>query len=112
MTEPVDRTKRTLVDGSPVPDDHSHTELMENGQQKHYVVLSEDERAKGWPWQRPYRDTYVHQTCGTKTTMGRSIAETYARDPSFYNATFCCKCLAHFPLKEFLWDGTSEQVGS
>lgn len=70
--------KVTLTDGSPVTSDHR--ELKVNGQQKGYVVLSEEERAKGWV--RPYRDSYTHKSCGGVTTMGRPIAETYARDPS------------------------------
>lgn len=46
----------TLVDGSPVTPDHA--ELKENGQQKAYVVLSAEERAKGFI--RPVRQTYRH----------------------------------------------------
>lgn len=46
------------------------------------------------------------------TTMGRSISETYARDPGFYGATFCATCRAHFPLAQFVWTGTEEVVGS
>ncbi|MNT85315.1 hypothetical protein D3C72_2254710 [compost metagenome] len=50
--------------------------------------------------------------CGTVTTMGRALSETYARDPKFYGGTFCCYCNAHFPVGEFKWDGTDEVVGS
>jgi hypothetical protein len=100
--------KVTLTDGSPVTSDHR--ELKANGQQKGYVVLSEEERAKGWV--RPYRDSYIHKSCGGVTTMGRPIAETYARDPSFYSGTFCVNCGAHFPLDQFVWDGTDIQVGA
>lgn len=105
---PVDRTQQTLTDGSPVTEDHR--ELKPNGQQKGYVVLSEAERAKGFV--RPLRDTYTHKVCGTDTTMGAAIAETYARDPYFYAGTFCVQCRAHFPLDQFVWKGTNEQVGS
>lgn len=100
--------KTTLTDGSPVTPDHR--DLKENGQQKGYVVLSEEERSKGYV--RPVRRTYLHKTCNTVTSMGQSIAETYARDPKFYGATFCCECKTHFPLIEFVWVGTSETVGS
>jgi len=152
--------KKTLTDGSPITPDHK--ELKPNGQQKGYVVLSEDERAKGFV--RPVRCSYVHvglampdpclvdltdeqkerygdtfvkfekdqdpdssrvgkfwtqeevdkidKGCGVKTTMGLSIAETYARDPDFYGGTFCCGCKKHLPLNEFVWDGTDERVGS
>lgn len=103
-----DMAKTTLTDGSPVTPDHR--ELKDNGQQKGYVVLSDDERAKGFV--RPYRDSYVHKPCGTLTTMSRAIAETYARQPSFYSGTFCAGCKSHFPLDQFVWDGTEEQVGS
>ena len=105
---PVDRSQRTLADGSPVTADHR--ELKPNGQQKDYVVLSAAERAKGFV--RPFRDAYRHQKCGAITTMSRSIAETYARDPGFYSGTFCSTCRSHFPVGEegeFTWyemDGT------
>ena len=106
--------ERTLTDGSPVTSDHR--ELLPNGQQKGYVVLSEEERAKGFA--RPVRKSYIHvikpgvSGCGTVTTMGQSIAESYARQPNFYNATFCCHCRAHYPVEQFVWEGTNEPVGS
>lgn len=99
----------TLTDGSPVTPDHRDIDPA-TGQQKGYIVLSEDERAKGFV--RPVRDSYVHLKCGAVTRMGRSLAETYARDPNFYSGTFCVGCKAHFPLSGFYWDGTSEVVGS
>lgn len=98
----------TLTDGSPVTD--NHRELKSNGQQKGYIVLSEAERTKGFV--RPLRDIYTHKICNTDTTMSLAIAETYARDPYFYSGTFCVSCRAHFPLDEFVWKDTSEQVGS
>lgn len=108
MIPPVDRGDITLTDGSPVTADHR--ELKADGQQRGYVVLSEEERARGFV--RPVRRTYTHNTCGTDTTMGVAIAETYARDPKFYSGTFCCGCGRHFPLSQFVWKGTAEQVGS
>ena len=107
---PVDRSQQQLTDGSPVPEDRSHTELLPDGQQKGYVVLSPEERAKGFV--RPVRRSYRHLKCGTVTTMGQALAETYARDPKFYSGTFCCHCAAHYPLSEFVWSGTTETVGS
>ena len=109
-TPAVDRSKVMLTDGSPVPPDRSHTELTDSGMQKGYIVLSDAERAKGFV--RPVRDSYRHTICGKITTMGRSLAETYARDPTFYSGTFCSTCRAHFPVGadgEFTWyehDGT------
>lgn len=119
-----------LVDGRPV--DPGHRDINpETGMQRDYVVLTEVERAKGFV--RPVRRSYVHVgappyvlaadgttvihnpksgACGTLTTMALPIAETYARDPYFYSGTFCCGCRKHLPLEEFVWDGTSEMVGS
>ena len=105
---PVDRSQRTLTDGSPVTDDHR--EIGPDGLQKGYVVLSEDERKRGFI--RPFRDAYRHLKCGKITTMSRPLAETYARDPEFYSGTFCSTCRTHFPVGadgEFTWyemDGT------
>lgn len=99
---PVDRSKRVLTDGSPETPDHC--ELRSDGMQKGYVVLSAGERARGFV--RPVRDAYRHITCGSITTMSRPLAETYARDPSFYTGTFCSTCRKHFPVGadgEFTW---------
>ena len=75
-----------------------------------YLVLSEAERARGFI--RPVRRSYVHDTCGSVTTMGLALAETYARNPKFYGATYCVTCGMHRPVDEFVWDGTDERVGS
>lgn len=108
-------TRTTLTDGSPVTVDHR--DIIKSGpragQQKGYVVLSEEERSKGFV--RPVRSSYVHEKCGAVTTMGQALAETYAREPAFYTGTFCCGCGAHFPVGEdgeFVWDGTDEKVGT
>lgn len=98
-----------VIEGE-VPEGRDHRELRPDGQQLAYVVLSEEERAKGFV--RPVRDSYTHKTCGASTRMSRSIAETYARDPKFYSGTFCTKCSSHFPLEEFVWDGSDVTVGS
>lgn len=140
--------------------------ILPTGQQEVYLVLSEEERAKGFV--RPVRTTYQHvgragpkystrplrddekkdfdrfgyiafekypdgdanglgrywtqaefdrvgNGCGSTTTMGSALAETYARNPSFYGGTFCCHCGKHFPVGrdgEFVWDGTNEMVGT
>ncbi|OJB09150.1 hypothetical protein [Burkholderia ubonensis] len=141
------------------PNDPKLSETRADGQHEKYLVLSEEERAKGF--MRPVRESYVHMGkrpkyelrdltpeeqaryahfryvkyeaypdsesplcgrfwteadlnsgCRTVTTMGRALAETYARDPKFYGATFCCRCGAHFTVEEFVWEGTQEAVGS
>lgn len=153
-----DDPKITLTDGSPVTPDHREINPV-TGLQKGYIVLSEEERRKGFV--RPVRRTYVHvgvrpkyptrdltedeqqqhaamryvayeqypesesprlgrfwtkaqleSGCGVATTMAVALAETYARDPSFYSGTYCVGCRTHLPLEEFVWDGTDQLVGS
>jgi hypothetical protein len=145
----------------PLTTDPKHpgiNKTKENGQNETYLVLSDEERAKGFI--RPVRRSYIHvgvrpkyplrgltaeeherydkfkyhmyeeypkgsdslgrywtkeqlnSGCKAVTTMGQAIAETYARDPKFYGATFCCGCNKHIRVDEFVWDGTEERVGS
>ncbi len=86
----------------------------ERPQAEAYLVLSEEERARGFV--RPLRRSYWHTTCRAVTTMSREIAETYARDPGFYGATYCTACRRHAPVAEFRWDirydDTDPVVGS
>lgn len=80
--------------------------------QQCYLVLSDEELAKGFV--RPVRRTYLHDTCGAATTMGLAIAETYARNPRYYSGTYCAKCMDHFPVGiggEFSWED-GEKVGT
>jgi len=103
--------RTTLTDGSPVTPEHREIDPA-TGMQRGYVVLSEEERARGFV--RPVRRGYVHEKCGVETVMGQALAETYARDPHFYSGTFCVSCRAHFPVGEdgeFTWSGTTEKVG-
>ena len=76
-------------------------------QNKTYLVLSNEEISKGYV--KPFRTSYRHLTCGTTTTMNKTISATYARDPWFYGSTYCCGCSMHRPLSEFTWlpDGES-----
>lgn len=135
--------KRGPADTAPVP------------QHDTYLVLSEEERQKGFI--RPYRDAYQHvgapsnilllcegksasdycahcgadlcvlaagvyergcpvrnrmSGCGVETRMGVHIAETYARDPSFYGQTYCVGCYMHRPVAEFRWTVDGTVVGS
>lgn len=106
-----DEPRKTLTDGRQIYPEHKN--LKANGQQNDYVVLAEEERAKGFV--RPVRQSYKHLKCGGTTTMGLTLAETYARDPSFYSGTFCADCGKHFPVGkdgEFVWSGTDEKVGT
>lgn len=86
------RLTRGVDSGGPMP------------QAEIYLVLSEEERAAGFA--RPYRDSYLHLVCGAVTVMGRPLAETYARTPTFYGATYCCTCRQHCAVGEdgeFVW---------
>lgn len=104
--------------------------IRPDGQQECYLVLSDEELAKGFV--RPVRTSYKHVGppiacegvdgkvyeaghsggCGTLTTMGQKLAETYARNPKFYSATFCCQCGTHLPVCEFVWFVDGSEVGS
>jgi hypothetical protein len=113
---PVDRSRLCSTSGE-APEKVRAEQTETTGQHKSYIVLCEDERRKGFV--RPYRDAYKHVGraepvtddvgipphtvrrvggCGTVTTMGRALSETYARDPTFYGATFCCGCNRHLPV--------------
>jgi len=63
---------------------------------------------------RFWTQAQLNSGCGTITSMGQAIAETYARDPEFYGSTFCCGCSKYLPVGEqgeFEWlDGS--KVGS
>lgn len=86
-----------------------NAEIKDNGMQDKYVVLSKEERDKGFV--RPLRRSYVHKTCGVATRMAQPLCETYARDPSFYGGTYCYGCKEHYPVAEFNWED-GEVVGS
>lgn len=164
----TDNTVRCIV--TPIQKDSSLTTDKNNpgvnkpkadsNQNKAYIVLSDEERGKGYA--RPIRLSYVHVGkdidltkgielteeqekrhagcnyiafipdedaespivgtfitsedakggCRTSTKIGQIIAETYARDPKFYGATYCCGCNKHIAVEEFVWEGTEERVGS
>jgi hypothetical protein len=76
---------------------------------------------------RPVRTSYIHDPryggCGAVTTMNVTIAETYARQPNFYGATYCVGCMKHRPVGvdgEFVWSkprpdtplGEADKVGT
>lgn len=85
----------------------------DTGMQECYLILSDEERAKGFV--RPVRRSYRHEKCGTVTTMAVPLAETYARQPGFYGGTYCAGCRGHYPVGasgEFLWADTDIKVGT
>ncbi len=88
-------------------------ERLPDGQHADHWILSAEERAKGFT--RPVRRSYRHQVCGTITSMPQAIAETYAREPGFYGATFCCGCGGYLPVGEqgeFVWLDDGSKVGT
>ena len=99
--DPMDPRLGRGVDDEPIP------------QHDVYLVLSDEERAKGFV--RPVRHSYRHLTCGAVTTMGQALAETYARDPHFYGATYCVNCQMHKAVGEsgeFVWEPDGSKVGT
>jgi hypothetical protein len=98
------------------PNDPGLSKIRSDGQQENYLVLSAEERAKGFV--RPVRTSYIHVACGSLTKMGLALSETYARNPKFYSGTFCCHCGKHFPLIDsngnpaFTWELDGSAVGS
>ena len=125
----MENPKLCTTNGKTV-DEVRASQMNATGQHDGYIVLCEEERKKGFV--RPYRDRYKHVGrlqqladdagrnthhvriggCGSVTTMGRALSETYARDPSFYGATFCVNCNKHLPVAEFVWTVDGQQVGS
>ena len=97
-TDPTDPRLGRGIDTEPTP------------QNEVYLVLSEEERGKGFV--RPLRNTYVHKKCGVETRMGDALSETYARNPHFYGATYCVGCRMHLPVAEFSWSADGADVGS
>lgn len=92
------------------PNDPRLNKIGSDGQQEAYLVLSEEERRKGFV--RPIRRKYVHNKCGVETVMSSELCETYARDPKFYGATYCVGCKTHLPVGEFRWSQDNKTVGS
>lgn len=91
---------------------HGPDSEPQESQAEVYLVLSEEERDKGFV--RPVRYVYRHTVCGSETRMGRALAETYAAQPHYYGSTWCCACRMHRLVGiqgEFEWlDGS--KVGS
>jgi hypothetical protein len=59
--------------------------------------------------------TRVGKGCGTLTTMGRALAETYARKPASTARPTAAAAHMHRPVGadgEFVWDGTDDAGGA
>lgn len=85
----------------------------ETGQNIGHWVLPEEDRAKGVV--RPLRLIYTHESCGADTEMPQEIAETIARDPSYYSEMFCVRCKEYLPVGvdgELVWKDDCSKVGT
>lgn len=82
---------------------------------RHYVAYEKypdsDDPIVGRYWTQADLDA-AHAGCGGVTTIAARIAETYARDPKFYAATFCSHCRKDLPVDHFVWEGSDDRVGS
>lgn len=79
-----------------------------------YEAYPEDSAMSGRFWTKEQLDN-IGKGCGAVTTMGRDLAETYARDPDHYGSTFCVRCNKHLPVGkggEFVWEGETDRVGT
>lgn len=92
----------------------STTRPLDAEQQERYndygYVLYEEYPSNGSPavgrfWTQKMLD--AQKGCGTLTIMADKLSATWARDPHFYGATWCCGCHQHLPVGQFTWeDGT------
>jgi hypothetical protein len=109
-----DTPRRVTLSGKPPEPGHEHGGAPADidpatGMHRDYWVLAPEKDpavAEAIKRLRPLRYQYKHLICGGVTTMGRLLAETYQRDPSFYGSTFCVHCKGHFPVGEhgeFVW---------
>lgn len=118
LVRPVRRSYKHV--GIPAPK-HPLIDLTDEQKQRYadrgyakFEQYPEDSHATGRYWTQREIDS-INSGCGAITTMGHALAETYARDPHFYGATFCCQCNRHIPVGErgeFVWEGTDERVGT
>ena len=88
------------------------------GYVKYEEYPADDHPVTGRFWTQAQLDN-TGKGCGTVTTMALGIAETYARNPQFYGATYCVGCRMHLPVGRngvFVWDDggadTEERVGT
>lgn len=85
-------------------DTFNYGERREDGQFENHPTTDEGE------FVQPVRENYVHDECGTVTKMPWRLAKSFARDPTFYDGTFCCGCGDYYPLKEFRWEANDQRL--
>lgn len=82
---------------------------------KGYVAYEEYPESESPLTGRFWTEVQLKSGCFGVTTMGIALAETYAREPTFYGSTFCVTCGAHFPVGEkgeFVWEPDGSRVGT
>lgn len=89
----------------PPPEDFDYGDKRPDGQYENYPTTDEGEFV-----QEP-RSTYTHADgCGSRTSMTDALAESVARDPTFYTKTFCSGCGEHVPVGEVEWTDGEDWV--
>jgi len=89
-------------------DEHERYDQFNYAKYEEYPKSADE----GDPLGRFWTEAQLNSGCGTETTMAQSIAETYARDPSYYGSTFCMACSDHLPVEQFVWLDDGSKLGS
>lgn len=95
----------------PLRDLTDKEQSMWGGEYAKYETYPEGSKAVGKFWTQAQLDN-VRKGCGEVTKMSDALAETYARNPKFYGATYCVGCSMHKPVNEFIWIDDETEVGS
>lgn len=88
----------------------AHAELREDGQQKDYITLPENER---FSWKlSDVPQVYRHAKCGKRTGMPEEIIRSYLANPFMYGSdeTYCTGCQDHVPNSECNWTETGQNL--
>ena len=76
-----------------------------------YEAYPEGGAKVGRFWTREDLDA-AGKGCQAETIMALDLAQTYARQPDFYGATYCVRCRKHLAVNEFAWVPDGSPVGS
>jgi hypothetical protein len=58
----------------------------------------------------PESRSYLHEKCGQATEVSDSEFKIVASPIPGCRMTMCCACGQHFPIGEFTWEDTGEQI--
>lgn len=93
-----------MTSDGPPPEGFDYGEKRPDGQYENYPTIDEG------AFEQEPRDTYIHETCGSKTTMTGDLPESVARDPEWYTRTFCAGCGEHVPVEDVEWEDGEDWV--